>query len=200
MFDESLRRIKDQLGAPLAMRMGRVSPTLVSAFTLAVGLVAVFSAAHRLYLLSLGFWLLNRTLDGLDGLLARTHNRQSDLGGYVDILADFAIYALLPIGIVAGARSEENYRALAFMLAVFYVNAASWMYLAAILEKLNVRRADTQTTVVMPAGIIGGFETIVAYGVFLLFPVDITILFFIFSGLVIITILQRLTWAYQKLE
>jgi hypothetical protein len=51
----------------------------------------------------------------------------------------------------------------------------------------------------MPAGIIGGFETIVAYGIFLLFPDHIIILFSIFAALVFITILQRLIWAKHDL-
>ncbi|MCK7519029.1 MAG: hypothetical protein MZV64_15540 [Ignavibacteriales bacterium] len=94
----------------------------------------------------------NRVLDGLDGLLARMHDKQSDFGGYVDILTDFVVYAALPIGLVAGSPSNERYLALAFMLASFYVNTASWMYLAAILEKRSARDPDTQTTIVMPAG------------------------------------------------
>jgi len=89
---------------------------------------------------------------------------------------------------------------LIFMLAVFYVNSASWMYLAAILEKRATHDPETQTTIVMPAGVIGGFETIVAYGIFLFFPVYTTVLFSIFAILVFITILQRLIWAKRTLS
>ena len=137
--------------------------------------------------------------DGLDGLMARLHEKQSDFGGYVDILTDYVIYAALPIGLVAGAASNEHYLALAFLLASFYVNSASWMYLSAILEKRAAHSPETQTTIVMPAGIIGGFETIIAYGIFLLFPMNITLLFSIFAALVFITTIQRLVWAKQNL-
>ncbi|MCK7481082.1 MAG: hypothetical protein M0C28_30680 [Candidatus Moduliflexus flocculans] len=61
----------------------------------------------------------------MDGLLARVHQKQSDFGGYLDILMDFAIYSALPIGIVLSAPSPDRYLALAFMLAAFYVNGAS---------------------------------------------------------------------------
>lgn len=199
MFDTSLRRFKDQVGTPLAKHMSRVSPTLISMLGLAIGLFATYMAFKGQYLWALGLWILNRILDGLDGLIARLHEKQSDFGGYVDILTDFIIYAALPIGLVAGSPSNERYLALAFLLAAFYVNSASWMYLAAVLEKRAAHSSDTQTTIVMPVGLIGGFETLVAYGIFLLLPSHITILFYTLAALVFITTLQRIIWAKQNL-
>jgi phosphatidylglycerophosphate synthase len=199
MFDTSLRRFKDRVGEPLARRIRRVPPMIISLLALLVGLLAAYTAFKGQYLWAFGLWYLNRALDGLDGLVARLTNSQSDLGGYVDILTDFVVYAALPIGLVLGSASSARYLALAFMFATFYVNTASWMYLAAILEKRAIRDPECQTTIVMPAGLIGGFETIVAYGIFLLFPAFITILFSIFAALVFITIIQRLIWAKHNL-
>lgn len=198
MFDTPLRKFKDRLGAPLAQSLSRVHPLVVTALALVAGLLAAWFAFTQSYSAAFGFWILNRVLDGLDGLLARLHDKQSDFGGYVDILTDFIVYAALPLGLVVGSPSSERYLALAFMLASFYVNTASWMYLAAILEKRAAHDPATQTTIVMPAGLIGGFETIIAYGIFLLFPTYITILFSIFAALVLITILQRLIWAWSN--
>ncbi|MBI5965204.1 MAG: CDP-alcohol phosphatidyltransferase family protein [Chloroflexi bacterium] len=199
MFDTSLRRFKDQVGTPLARRMSRVSPMFISILALVVGLLATYTAYKHQYIWALAFWFLNRILDGLDGLIARLHDTQSDFGGYMDILTDFVIYAALPIGLVVGSPSEQHYLALIFLLATFYVNTASWMYLAAILEKRAAHAPETQTTIVMPSGIIGGFETIIAYGIFLLFPAFITTLFSIFAALVFITTIQRLIWAKRNL-
>ncbi|PJB66605.1 MAG: CDP-alcohol phosphatidyltransferase [Anaerolineae bacterium CG_4_9_14_3_um_filter_57_17] len=200
MFDSYLRRLKDRLGAPLARRLSRVSPTAVSLLALIVGLLAAYAAYRNQYLWAFAFWIFNRILDGLDGLIARLHDTQSDFGGYMDILTDFIVYAALPLGLAAGSPSIEHYLALSILLAVFYVNAASWMVLAAILEKRAAHDSDTQTTIVMPAGIIGGFETIIAYGIFLLFPAFITILFSIFAALVFITVIQRLVWARRNVD
>lgn len=199
MFDSSLRRFKDQIGMPLARSMRHISPMTISMLALAVGLLATYAGFKQYYFFAFGLWILNRIFDGLDGLIARLHEKQSDFGGYVDILTDFVIYAALPIGLVAGAPSNERYLALAFLLAAFYVNSASWMYLSAIIEKRAAHSSDTQTSVVMPSGLIGGFETLVAYGVFLLFPSYITILFSIFAALVFITTLQRFVWAKRNL-
>ncbi|GAB4467184.1 MAG: CDP-alcohol phosphatidyltransferase family protein [Anaerolineales bacterium] len=211
MFDSSLRRFKDRLGAPLALRLRRVSPLTISLLALLVGLLAAFAAYRQAYLWALGLWILNRALDGLDGLIARLHDTQSDFGGYADILTDFVIYAALPIGLVAGSPSNERFLTLSVLLASFYVNAASWMYLAALLEKRAARSPDpsirpigqsgqAQTSIVMPAGLIGGFETILAYGIFLLFPAHIVPLFSIFAALVFLTIVQRLLWAWKNLN
>lgn len=199
MFDTPLRKIKDQVGTPLARSMSRVSPTTVSLIGLGIALFAAWSAYRQIYFAAFALWILNRVLDGLDGLLARMHNKQSDFGGYVDILTDFVAYAALPIGLVAGSPSNERYLALAFLLASFYINTASWMYLAALLEKRALHGNGTQTSIVMPAGIIGGFETIIAFSTFTLFPVYLTQLYSIFGILVFITIIQRLIWAKRNL-
>jgi phosphatidylglycerophosphate synthase len=183
----------------MARTMSHVPPMVISISALLVGLLAAYTAFKGQYLWAFVLWYLNRMLDGLDGLIARLTNGQSDLGGYVDILIDFIVYAALPIGLVTGSASNERYISLVFMLAAFYVNTASWMYLAAILEKRAAHDPDTQTTIVMPAGIIGGFETIIAYGIFLLFPAYITILFSSFAALVLITTLQRFIWAKRHL-
>ena len=194
-----MRRLKDRVATPLANRLRYVSPMTMSMLALAAGLLASYAAYRKQYLWAFGLWYLNRALDGLDGLIARMHDQQSDLGGYVDIVTDYVIYASLPIGLVAGSPSNERYLALAFMLAAFYVNSASWMYLAAILEKRSAHDSNTQTTIVMPAGLIGGFETIIVYGIFLLFPTYITLLFSIFGVLVFFTAFQRVVWAWKNL-
>ena len=102
MFDTPLRKFKDQVGNPLARRLSRVSPTTVSLLGLVIALLAAWCAYRQIYFAAFALWILNRVLDGLDGLLARLHNKQSDFGGYVDILTDFVAYAALPIGLVAG--------------------------------------------------------------------------------------------------
>lgn len=199
MFDTPLRKVKDRVGTPLARSLSRVSPTTVSLIGLVIALFAAWSAYRQIYFAAFVLWILNRVLDGLDGLLARLHNKQSDFGGYVDILTDFVAYAALPIGLVAGSPSSERYLALAFLLASFYINTASWMYLAALLEKRALHGSDTQTSIVMPAGLIGGFETIIAFSIFALFPAHITLLYSIFGILVFITIFQRLIWAKRNI-
>jgi phosphatidylglycerophosphate synthase len=202
MFDDLLRALKDRLLAPAAHALGpRCPPTAVSLAALAAGLASAWLAADRHYGWALAAWLGNRALDGLDGTLARVHARTSDFGSYLDILCDFAVYALVPIGIVAGAPTPDGWRALAFLLGAFYLNAASWMYLAALIERRG-RRAEVAgkaTAVAMPAGLIAGTETIVFYGLFLLFPDRLVLLFLTMASLVLVGVAQRAIWATRAL-
>ncbi|MCP4141598.1 MAG: CDP-alcohol phosphatidyltransferase family protein [Chloroflexi bacterium] len=200
MFDTYLRNTKDRIAAPIARRMTRISPNTISIIGVFFGIgSAIFATQHR-YLWGLAFWLINRALDGLDGLLARLHNKQDDFGGYLDILLDFVAYAAIPLGFGLAAASQSIYLALAFLLSIYYLNTASWMFLSAILEKRTARDPETATTIVMPAGLVGGFETIIFYSLFFLLPQFILHIFIIFSTLIFITVIQRLIWAKKNLS
>lgn len=199
MFDSQVRRLKDKLYYPVAKHLTKAPPATITILALATGLIGAYFAAIGSIVLSLIMWLLSRMLDGFDGLVARLHGKQSDFGGYFDIVLDFVIYAAVPIGLVLSKPTSQNYLALAIMLSSFYVNTASWMYLAAILEKRALREENTQTTITVPHGLIGGTETIIMYCVFLLFPNWIFILFNIFSTLVFVTVIQRLIWAKKNI-
>ena len=69
-----------------------------------------------------------------------------------------------------GATARWRWRSRrSLLVASFYVNAASWMYLAALLEQRNdgaAARGET-TAVTMPPGLIGGAETVAFYAAFL---------------------------------
>jgi phosphatidylglycerophosphate synthase len=182
--------------------LGRgVHPITVTGIAWLVGIGAAAAAAGGRYHLALAAWLANRVLDGLDGVLARRTGRQSDLGGYLDLVLDFTIYALLPAAIVMSRPSLSTALAALALLASFYVNAAGWMYLSAVLERRD-RGAEShgeQTVVTMPDGIVTGTETIVFYSLFLLFPGNAAPLFLVMAALVMATALQRIVWAWRVL-
>lgn len=198
MFDSQMRVGKEKLFVSFTQPFLHLPPWV---FTLGGGVMGVGTAvllSQQHYLWGFLCWFLNRLFDGMDGTLARLQKSQSDLGGYLDILLDFVVYALIPIGLVIGQPSPTAYLSLVILLATYYVNAASWMYLSAILEKRH-HQAQNLTTVTMPAGIIGGTETIIFYTLFILFPAHLVWLFYLMSLLVGITVLQRLVWAIKKL-
>lgn len=195
MFDEQMRLTKDTVFNPLARLLVGFPPWVFSGLGLFVGIAAALALWQKAYGLGFGLWFLNRAFDGLDGAVARMRGKDSDLGGYIDIIIDFVVYALIPVGLVLGRMDAAAHLSLIFLLCTYYVNGASWMYLAAILEKRNLRHADRLTTITMPAGIIGGTETIIFYTLFIIFPGQIPWLFGLFGLLIILTILQRLHWA-----
>lgn len=195
MFDERMRQMKDAGMRPLARRLQSLPPWSFTIIGLALGIGAAAALWQQRYGLGFGLWFCNRLFDGLDGVVARLRGAQSDFGGYLDILVDFVVYALIPVGLAAGAADRGVTASLIFLLCTYYVNAASWMYLAAILEKRQAAHAGRLTTVAMPAGIIGGTETIVFYSAFMIFPAYLVWLFTLMGLLIVVTILQRLWWA-----
>ena len=198
MFDNYLRKIKDRLAEPVARRLSKVNPDSLTLMGLLFGIGSAVLAYFGMYIWALVFWLVNRTLDGLDGVIARMYHKQDDFGGDLDTMSDFVVYAALPIGVGLGAPSQARYVILIIMLGIFYINTASWMYLAAILEKRTAHDPDTTTTIVMPTGLVGGFETIVIFSLFVLFPAHVTVFFLVYTVLVIFSILQRLIWAKHQ--
>ena len=135
MFDNQMRRVKDAAFRPFGRMFGRFSPASLTLLALLLGVGTAVALFYQLYLVAFLGWFFNRAFDALDGVVARQQGRQSDFGGYLDILVDFLVYGLIPVGLALGRPSTIGFILLALLLVSYYVNAASWMYLAAILEK-----------------------------------------------------------------
>jgi phosphatidylglycerophosphate synthase len=199
VFDERLRTVKARLLTPVATRFADTSPIQLTLAAFVLGLLAAFAAGRGMYLSALLLWLANRFLDGLDGEVARLTGQQSDWGGYLDIVCDFAVYALLPLAAAWSLGTPGAFFAVAFLLVTFYVNAATWLYLSALLGK-RARSSPTYTSIPIPTGLIEGTETILFYSLFLLLPAYAPYLMVAMAFLVIITIFQRLSWAETQLK
>ena len=201
MFDESIRPIKDRVLIPISQLLGRkLSPNFITFISFLFGIISFVFIINDWVGYGLIFWIINRFTDGLDGTVARVTNRQSDFGGYIDIMADFVIYSIIPIGFVLhNGSAQKELLVLAIMLAIFYINGASWMYLSSILEKNGQGDKTLVTSVTMPKGLIEGFETVITYTLFYIFPDKIIYLFIALGIFTIIGAGQRVLWAYRKL-
>lgn len=203
MIDKVLRPPKERALTPLASRMASyIHPNSVTVIACVVGLASAVAAWQHAFGVALALWVLNRVLDGLDGTLARVADQQSDVGGYLDIVLDNIVYAAVPLGVALALDTRAAYLGVALLFASFYINNASWMYLAALLEKRNVgaQARGELTTIAMPGGLIEGTETIVLYGLLLLVPGASVPLFMIMGVLVLCTAAQRLIWAVRALR
>lgn len=203
MIDRRLRTTKDRIAGPVARAVaGRIGPGWLTALSLAGGVGGGVAAGFGLRWQAVGLWLLGRVFDGLDGAVARDGDRQSDLGGYLDMMADTIGYAAVPIGIATAQASIGTWTWCAVLLATFYANTMSWTYLAAIAEK----RGDgavligERTTIHMPAGLVEGAETIVLFVLMLSFPDQAIWWFSAMAGLVGVTVIQRIVWAVRNLR
>jgi phosphatidylglycerophosphate synthase len=202
MIDKVLRTPKEIILSPVAQRLlHTIHPTTITIGAFGIGILSAVMVWQQYYRIGLALWLLNRLLDGLDGTVARLHRKQSDLGSYLDILLDTIIYAALPLALALSINTSQGYLMLALLINSFFINAASWMYLAAIIEKRKQKSAhsDEMTTTTMPGGLIEGTETIIFFCLFLLLPQAMIPLFLLMALLVLATVLQRLVWATRNL-
>ncbi len=203
MIDHLLRRPKDRALGPLARRLPRgVHPTLITVVAVVPGLGAALAAAAGAAGLAVVLWLVNRLLDGLDGAVARRAGRQSDAGAYADILLDVVVYAAIPLGIAAGQDTRAAWLAAAVLLAAFYVNAISWAYLSALLERraAGARARGEVTAVAMPGGLIEGAETVILFSVALAVPDWSVAVMWAMAAAVAAGVVLRAVWWARALE
>ena len=172
MLDRRLRSTKTRLLASTADRLVGVAPQTLTGVGLAVGLGAAGLAAIGWWGPALVAWGANRTLDGLDGEVARRAGRQTDVGGYLDLVADATVYAAIPLGVAAGIGTGGAWVAAAALLATFYVNIVSLTLLSALLEKRGTGAATTgeATATTLPPGLIEGAETVLLFALLLAVP------------------------------
>lgn len=171
--------------------------TLIGFF---IGLLALPLLAMQLWLPALLAILLNRTLDGLDGALARYQNKQNSAGGYLDICVDFLFYAAIPLGFSL-AVPEQNALAATVLLAVFIGTGSSFLAFAIPAEKLNLARPQfANKSFYFLNGLTEGTETIAFFVAFCIWPTYFPELAYTFAFLGAITIFTRIHGGYQTLK
>jgi phosphatidylglycerophosphate synthase len=156
---------------------------LVSAVMIAAGLAGA--------LLPL---LASRLADGLDGAVARARGK-TDFGGYLDITADFAFYAAVPLAFVL-RDPATNGAAGAFLLTAFYVNGASFLGYAILAAKYGMEtKGRGEKSLYFTAGLLEGTETILFFMLICLWPALFAPAAWIFGGLCLLTALSRVLLA-----
>ena len=198
MLDSTMRPVKDRLLAPVARTpLGRVHPVAITALGLGCSIGAAVAAWQQLTLVAVGLWLAGRVADGLDGLVARSTGRASDVGGLIDFVADTIGYALIPLGIAFGVDDRSTWIITAVLLATFYLNAVSLGSVAALLEKrsLGAAASGQATSTTLPRGLIEGTETIVFFTLALAVPDAAGVIWAVMAVAVVVTALERVRWA-----
>ncbi|KAL8906368.1 MAG: hypothetical protein Q9207_002080 [Kuettlingeria erythrocarpa] len=214
MFDISLRPLKDGLFDPCCRFIPAfISPLHITSLAFLFGLLSCYfiSITHANSILSLLFWALNRSLDCLDGALARHRGTASDLGGFLDLLGDFTIYSLLPMAIAQGSTTQTPssvWRSVAVLEATFHVNNFILLYVAAIAEKWSkveekgaaskVKQKEL-TSIMMRPALVEGMESGLIFTAMLVYPSAIRILSWAMASLVTVGILQRTLWVVNAL-
>jgi phosphatidylglycerophosphate synthase len=161
VFDAPLRRVfdpvLDRAGGILARAKIRADSVTLVGF--GVGLAAIVAVANGAYGLGLLLFLTNRVADGLDGAVAR-RTGLSDLGGFLDIVLDFLVYAGMVFAF-AFADPAANALAAAFLLFAFMGTGSSFLAFAVMAAKrgLATERRGRKSLYYL-GGLTEGFETI----------------------------------------
>ncbi len=197
MLDSRLRPMIDPPLARIATLLTRrgVPANLVTGAGLGIGLLAACAAGRGCFSTALGLFLLSRLFDGLDGHVARQH-KPTGLGGHLDLMADFTVYAALPLGIAVAM--PDTALVTAFLLASFYINAASFFGTAILAERRRLRSsANGPKSHYHPRGLIEGAETIAFFTICLLVPDWFAMLAPVFALLTLWTAASRIPVAWR---
>lgn len=197
------------LDAPLRARLGPgldavaarldaagVRAGQVTAAGFVVGAGACAAAALALWPVALALWLGNRALDGLDGPLARLGGA-TDRGGFLDIVADFAIYGGFVLG-VAIAEPDARLACVA-LLVTYYVSGTAFLAWSSLAERRALATGD-ERSLRFVGGLAEGTETTIVYVLFCLLPGSAETIAWAFAAVVAVTALQRVAFAVRALH
>lgn len=167
--------------------MTGVSPLTLTAAGFVCGAGACLAIGADLPLVALALWLANRAFDGLDGPVARRRGA-TELGGFLDICADFAVYAGFVVGVAVAHPSARV--ACLFLLFAYYSSGTAFLALSSLLERRGAQPVEGRSLRFV-GGLVEGTETVIAYCLFCLLPDLSGLIAWIFAAAVAITALQR---------
>lgn len=175
-------------------RLG-VSANALTGIGWLAGVGACVAVGFRLWALALVGWLVNRLFDGLDGAVARRCG-VTDMGGYIDLLADFSIYAGF---VVALAFVEPATRmASVALLFSYYLSGTALLAASSLLDRRGIDRLDDRSIKLL-GGVAEGLETTVIYVMIMLAPSNAQWLEWTFTVMVLVTVAQRVMWTRRAL-
>lgn len=191
MLDAKLRPLID----PLLNRVGRalarigISANMLTFLGLAIGLGGAVAIAFGQLWLGLALIIANRVLDGLDGAAARA-SQPTPLGGYFDIVADFAFYVSIPLGF--GIWSADNTLPALVLVASFVLTGVSFLAFAVIAaERGRATEAHGKKSFFYSTGLAEGTETIAVFIAMCLLPAWFAEIAFGYAALCVLTVFQR---------
>lgn len=201
MLDGRLRPLidppLDRCGRALARRGVSADAVSLAGFALGLGAMLLVGLGHPGA--GLGLFLLNRLADGLDGAVAR-HTRVTDLGGFLDIVLDFVVYAGMVFAF-ALADPARNALPAAFLLFAFIGTGSSFLAFAVMAAKRRLTTASRgRKSLYYLGGLTEGTETILFVALACLLPGQFPWLALLFGSLCWLTTLGRVATGFQLLR
>ena len=199
MLDPVMRRLIDPpLNAAAKRWPSSVSANQITIIGFGLGVISVAAVAHGAFTLALALLLINRLGDGLDGAVARQHGA-TDLGAYLDIVADFLLWSLLPLGFLFydGAIAV----AAAVLLSSFAMSMVVFLAYAIMAEKRGIStESQGKKSFFYMAGLAEGTETIGFFTIVMIWPQAFIPAAYSFAVLVYLSVIGRIIVSVKALE
>ena len=191
MLDAKLRPLIDPplnaIGGALAKAGVTANALTFAGLALGLGGAAAIALGHIGW--GLALILANRLLDGLDGAVARARG-PSDLGGYFDLIADFAFYVSVPVGF--GILAPVNQLPALVLVASFVLTGVSFLAFAVIAGKRGATtEAHGKKSFFYSTGLAEGTETILVFIAMCQFPAWFGPIAYAYAALCALTVVQR---------
>lgn len=191
MLDSKLRPLID----PPLNAVGRilanigVSANMLTFTGLTLGLGGAAAIASGDLRLGLAGILANRVLDGLDGAVARVRG-PTPLGGYFDIVADFAFYVSIPLAF--GVLTAAHTLPALVLVASFVLTGVSFLAFAVTAAERGISSdAHGKKSFFYSTGLAEGSETIAVFIAMCLLPAYFPYIAYGYAGLCALTVVQR---------
>src|SRR5262245_4176590 len=199
MLDRAARRLIDPVLDQLAVaaQERRLTPDQITIGGFVCGVASIAAIALQSYELGLALLLLNRLADGVDGCLAR-RTGATDLGGYLDIVLDFIVYAGLAFA--CAVAQPQNAVAAAFLIFSFMGTGSSFLAFAIYAAKRKLDEQQGLKGFYYLGGITEGTETILLFAFVCLAPGYFAGAAYVFGALCWLTTIGRIAAAVQRLR
>ncbi|OYY71811.1 CDP-alcohol phosphatidyltransferase family protein [Sphingomonas sp. 28-63-12] len=199
MFDTRLRPLIDpplNRAATLLVRIG-VTPNALSIVGGIAGIAAGVAIGFGRFGMGFALIIVSRLCDGLDGPVAR-QTRSSDLGGYLDVLCDYAFYTAVPLGF-AFAQPQWALPA-ACLLGGFLMASTSFLGFATLAAKRGLEtEAQGKKSFFYLGGLAEGAETIAVLTLSALVPAWFPVLAYGYALVCAATVVGRVAIAARML-
>ncbi len=200
MFDARIRPLIDPPLNRIAARLATwgVTPNALSITGAIAGIGAGIAIAFSQFGFAVALIVLSRISDGLDGPVAR-QTRSTDLGGYLDVICDYAFYTAVPLGF-AFARPEWALPA-ACLLGGFLLAATSFLGFAALAAERGLKTsAQGKKSFFYLGGLAEGTETIAILLLAALLPGWFPVLAYGYAAMCALTVFGRIAAAVTLLK
>lgn len=194
MLDTHARKYTNRLFSAIAallLRLG-LTPNQVTALAFILGITsgAVLYSEHPMIAVAL-LWL-SGLLDAVDGEMARRSGRSSVRGAQMDIISD----RLVELSIVWGLalRRPDCLLPLLGLVSAILISMTVFLTTGMLTPKKGKKSFYYQ------AGLMERTEGFLAFMAMMLFPSALSVLTWIYAGLIGITILQRLIDAHRIIK